>query len=114
MADEADLGDQMLFIGFCRVCETGPLGLRTCGGCNSVLVVCDECDSLWTDADTSQPPATTGSETLACPHCEANLYDAPSHWSTLDDAANSSWVQTALHADQFSLEVGKPLSPPDV
>lgn len=114
MANDGQHDEQMLYIGFCRVCGTGPLGLRVCGSCDNLLVVCDECDSVWVDGDTSQMPSTTGTETLPCPHCEGNLYSTTSHWASIDEAEKSEWLMTAMREDRLSLEVGKPLAPPDV
>ena len=37
---------RMYYVGFCRICGTGPLGLRECGGCGEVVVLCDECDAV--------------------------------------------------------------------
>ncbi len=101
----------MLYVGFCRMCGTGALGLRTCGGCAGVVVVCDECDVAWIDEDLSDPPATTGSETLPCPHCEASLYDPPSHWTTGDEVQQSDWLTHALDHNRLTLEVGQAFLP---
>ena len=31
----------MFYVGFCRLCGTGPLGIRKCDGCGNVAVLCD-------------------------------------------------------------------------
>ena len=83
------------YVGTCRICGTGPLGLRTCGDCGAVVVVCDECDVTWPDADFAAPPATTGTTTLPCPHCSSDLYEPPGHWSTGEEVAAAAWVKAS-------------------
>ncbi|MGI9456179.1 MAG: hypothetical protein ACR2NU_06420 [Aeoliella sp.] len=102
---------QMFYVGFCRACGTGALGLRTCSGCASVVVVCDECDMAWVDEDFSDPPASSGGETLPCPHCEASLYDEPSHWSTRDEVDHCEWVTHAIDHERLTLDVGQAFTP---
>ncbi|TWT90661.1 hypothetical protein Mal64_10560 [Pseudobythopirellula maris] len=103
--------DEMLYVGFCRVCGTGPLGLRLCGGCGALVILCDECDAVWTTADTSAPPAFSDEPELPCPHCEASLVDAPSRWATREEVASCDWLASAIDAGELSLESGKPFEP---
>jgi hypothetical protein len=103
----------MYYIGFCPTCGTGPLGLRTCGSCGAVVVVCDECDSAWPDSDVSATPATRGAETLPCPHCEADLYSEPAHWSTLEEIEAAEWVDSASRADRIVLKSNRPATDDD-
>ena len=100
--------EPMFYIGFCPQCGTGPLGLRTCGGCDAVVVVCDECDSVWTDDQIDTTPATTGSTTLPCPHCEADLYTAPAHWSTSEEIESTKWIDFAAKAERIVLKSNAP------
>ena len=101
----------MYYVGFCRVCGAGPLGVRACGGCASLVVVCDECDAVWVDEDLSEPPAVTGSETLPCPHCEASLYDSPSHWATCEEVDACEWLTQAIDQERLTLEMGQAFTP---
>lgn len=98
----------MFYIGFCKQCGTGPLGLRTCGVCTSVVVVCDECDSVWGGANLSDPPATTGTTTLPCPRCRTDLYALPAHWSTQEEIDHASWLADAVAEGRLSIQVAKP------
>lgn len=78
----------MLTIGTCRLCGTGPLGLRRCGTCRRVVVLCDECDAAWPTADTATKPTYATEEDMPCPCCGASLLRGGSHWATANEAAD--------------------------
>ena len=101
----------MTYVGFCRICGTGPLGLRECGGCNAVVVLCDECDATWTDADFSSKPRFAQAGRLPCPHCEASLIEKPSRWATKTKINGVAWVQAALREGKLQLKQGSALAP---
>lgn len=103
--------EKMYYVGECRVCTTGPLGLRRCGGCGRVVLLCDECDSVWTDADTDQPPCRAAEDDLPCPHCGASLIERPSRWATRDEADGCDWVSRAVEEQRFTLRQGTAFSP---
>jgi len=107
-----DPNNKMFYIGFCRICGTGPLGLRTCGGCGRIVVLCDECDAVWTDADVAAEPAFSNDPALPCPSCSQSLFDSPSHWATRDEINGSEWLADAIAKGSISLEEGVPLAPP--
>ncbi|QDU57308.1 hypothetical protein [Aeoliella mucimassa] len=92
------------YVGFCRLCGTGPLGLRTCGDCGALTIVCDECDAVWPDAELAAPPATTGTTTLPCPHCGSDLYEPPAHWATDAELAAVRWLGEAIEAGRLELK----------
>ncbi|WP_425399638.1 hypothetical protein [Aeoliella sp.] len=92
------------YVGICKLCETGPLGLRVCGDCGAVLVVCDECDAAWAGAETDQPPTTTGVTTLPCPHCHSDLFEPPAHWADADEVRACGWVDVAVQRGVLELK----------
>ena len=95
-------------VGFCKSCGTGPLGVRACGECGALLVVCDECDSAWADARIDEPPVTTGTTTLPCPHCGSDLYEPPAHWASRDDLQACQWLVDAIRCGSLILHDRKP------
>jgi len=105
----------MYYVGFCRICGTGPLGLRECGGCGAVVVLCDECDAVWLNCDSnagfSAKPHFANEDELPCPHCEASLVEAPSRWARKAKINNTSWVQEALAKGQIELKRGSAMAP---
>lgn len=101
----------MFYAGTCRICQAGPLGLRTCGGCESVVLLCDECDSVWAGADTTGVPDAVGSEQLLCPRCGESLYEGQSHWSTLAEISACEWTREAIEAGELEIESGEAAPP---
>ncbi|MGL4514242.1 MAG: hypothetical protein ACRCT8_14215 [Lacipirellulaceae bacterium] len=77
-------------IGECRVCGTGPLGLRRCGVCRRVVVLCDECDAAWPSTDTQRRATLTLGGEASCPGCRASLEANGSEWVTFDQAPTTT------------------------
>ncbi len=100
----------MYYIGFCPICKTGPLGLRTCGNCRRLAVLCDECDAVWSDYQTTRP-RHRGAESLTCPHCEAMLVGGASHWATASELANCDWVRRAVTKGDMAVREGRAFAP---
>lgn len=100
----------MHYIGFCPICKTGPLGLRTCGNCRKLAVLCDECDAVWPDYQTNQP-RHRGGESLGCPHCNASLVGGGSHWAIANELANCDWVRRAVSQGDMAIREGQAFAP---
>ena len=82
----------MYYVGFCRICQTGPLGLRRCGRCGNVVLLCDECDAVWQNADVSETPIYPTNGELLCPNCDHSLIDPPSHWASEQQLESVEWL----------------------
>ncbi|MCO6455525.1 MAG: hypothetical protein J5I93_09535 [Pirellulaceae bacterium] len=80
----------MLYLGYCRHCGAGLLGLRRCGQ-GHLLVLCDECDALWQTSDLGQPPQFPPQPDLPCPHCGQSLNGPTAHWASLDEVRQAGW-----------------------
>lgn len=95
---------KMYYVGKCRICEQGTLGLRTCGQCEAIAIVCDECDVAWDSPDLATQPTIANETTLPCPTCGESLYGGASHWTTQQEIDRRAWLQTALDSGQLQLE----------
>jgi hypothetical protein len=102
---------RMYYVGFCRVCGTGPLGLRRCGDCGAIAVLCDECDAVWRGGELEGPPLPHEEDTLPCPECGGSLTEAPSSWATAEQIAQCHWVTQALEQEQIELSEAAAFSP---
>ena len=105
MSDERPI----YYVGTCRICRTGPLGLRQCGGCDEIVVMCDECDAVWTDGNFAAKPLLANEKDLPCPFCEASLFEPPSHWAEQSAIDQLAWLQTAVQAGELVVKSGQAL-----
>ncbi|QEG38937.1 hypothetical protein [Roseimaritima ulvae] len=89
----------------CPLCKTGLCGIRICGIHTDTphgLVVCDECEAIWQQPDTTSEHLYPDSENARCPICEAPLWGDASRWATADDCRALGWEQAInenLNAD---------------
>ena len=80
-------------IGHCPICETGLVGIRVCEGeaVHHLLALCDECEAMWIEPDTSSQHIYPDCEHARCPTCHADLY-ASSHWAAPTEIGSAVWV----------------------
>ena len=90
-------------VGPCPSCGDGLGGIRiyTSGnGTTYPLVVCDECDAVWTEPDLSRRPTFPDPEDARSPIDGQPLWGADSHWADLAECAACGWlaqVDPTLH-----------------
>ena len=75
----------MFYVGFCPVCEGGAVGIRVCESGKHAVLLCDECDALWTKPDLKEDAAFPDQPHLPCPHCGASLWKKPAHWANREE-----------------------------
>jgi hypothetical protein len=81
-------------IGFCPVCGDGLCGIRifTRHAQDPYgLVVCDECDAVWTSPDLSGKPIFPDPEDARSPIDGQPLWGPDSHWADLHECARLGW-----------------------
>lgn len=90
-------------VSACPICGGGLCGIRVCGLPTSNaaenhqpsslhgLVVCDECEAIWQEPDTSTPHVYPNSEDARCPVCDESLWHGKSRWAGLQDIALLEW-----------------------
>lgn len=82
----------MLYVGFCPVCETGPLGIRMCASGDHAVVMCDECDAVFADPESLAKAYYPDQPDLPCPICNTSLRDPASHWADDEEVARAGWT----------------------
>jgi len=77
---------------FCPICKTGTIGFRFCEGENRIILMCDECDTVWNSPDNISvchalfltPPGFCISGTNCCL--------IASHWATREEIKKQDWA----------------------
>ena len=81
-------------IDYCPTCGAGLRGIRICGLHTDNphgLVVCDECEAIWTQPDASTKKEFADAVDARCPVCADPLWGPQSRWATWDDIVRLSW-----------------------
>lgn len=94
----------MLTVGTCRICESGPLGLRLCGACNKIVILCKECDAAWVDSQLEMKPVYADEESMPCPHCQESLWDEQATWASEEEIGKVSWIAEAIKSGDLALD----------
>ena len=69
------------------------------------LIVCDECEAIWLEPDTSTDHVYPKAEDAACPICAQSLYGQQSRWATMAYVEALGWTSAVNPAlDQSSDE----------
>ncbi|MCA9241918.1 MAG: hypothetical protein KDA37_17025 [Planctomycetales bacterium] len=103
--------ETLLYVGLCPVCETGPLGVRRCGACGNLSLLCDECDGVWPDAALDQPPLPVEDAQLSCPHCGADLASTEATWATREEVLRSDWLARAISNGRLEIKEAAAFAP---
>lgn len=88
-----------IHIGECPFCVNGLCRVRTCTDEKSgrhFYAVCDECEAIWIEPDTSTRKRFADAENPSCPVCGLPLYGAQSHWSLPDEIRGTPWDEQAI------------------
>lgn len=82
-------------VGLCPVCGGGRCGIRIyhAGTARAYgLVICDECEALWTEPDRMAEPIYAQSEQPCSPIDGWPLWDDRSDWADLAQVAQLGWL----------------------
>jgi hypothetical protein len=79
----------MYFVDECPICEGGLRGFRTCPQ-GHVVVLCDECEALWTSPAETRAHFSAPTAVL-CPVCRSDLFDTHAHWSDTREIDAAGW-----------------------
>ncbi len=92
--------DAWVHIGECPVCVDGLCRVRFCcsqNGESHLLAVCDECEAIWVQPDTTTLRVFADATDARCPICNQPLYGPQSHWATEQEVnANRDWSLAAI------------------
>jgi hypothetical protein len=82
-------------IDYCPICGGGLCGIRICGMTDDKphgLIVCDECEAIWTEPDSTADHQYPDAEDACCPICKKPLWGPQSRWANWDDCSELGWI----------------------
>ncbi len=79
----------MYYVGICPLCEEGLLGIRICSA--QFMVLCDECDALWSHPPEEGDPPVLVQADPPCPECGESVWSEQAHWATRLEVETSGW-----------------------
>ena len=79
--------------GSCPICGTGTRGFRMCSDKTSIVVMCDECDSIWLDAERLQACNVVYAEPpeYLLPGLACSIAAPSSKWATRTEVEACGW-----------------------
>ncbi|MEO1618578.1 MAG: hypothetical protein AAFV88_22200 [Planctomycetota bacterium] len=84
-------------LSLCPICEAGLCGIRICLGDdpteanpNRGFVMCDECEAVWLEPDTTSQHVYVDPDTPRCPVCQGGLWQT-SRWASKDEVSELGW-----------------------
>jgi hypothetical protein len=80
------------YVGTCRVCWQGLLGVRICCDDRIGLVLCEECEAIWLEPACTGAPLFPSPPDSRCPRCGRPLWEPPSHWASHDELDRLDWT----------------------
>ena len=107
-------------IGFCPICGDGLCGIRiyqTDSDSTYGLIVCDECDAVWTEPDLSREPYYPDSEDARSPIDGQPIWSPSSNWADLRECALLGWlgaIDPVLHCHGEQPGDDDPLDSPPI
>jgi hypothetical protein len=84
------------FVGTCRCCGQGLLGIRICCEDQIGLVLCEECDAIWLEPTCAGDPLFPGQPESTCPRCGRPIWHPPAHWASQDEVDRLDWTEYVL------------------
>ncbi len=90
-------------IDYCPICGGGLCGIRIYGVNQEQptdenltptgLIVCDECEAIWLEPDTSSPHQYPDIDNPVSPISGEPLWGETSRWATLQDVETLGWLE---------------------
>jgi len=89
----------LIYVKQCPVCGDGVCRVRVCHdlqrGRLTGCVLCDECETVWTDPTLKQKFLRGKVEgTPCCPDCGQSLWEPNSHWADIPEVCLLGWYDS--------------------
>lgn len=81
--------------GICPICDAGGLGFRRCSDGETIVLMCDECDSVWLDprnTDAKKALRSEDSEGGVVTGLKCGVGGKLSGWATQEEIRTAGWI----------------------
>ncbi len=76
----------------CNFCEGGELGFRKCSDKKTIVIVCDECYSVWLDPnELEKEKANFPKENYYLEVSNCNVFGGHTEWAKLEEIKGKNW-----------------------
>lgn len=85
----------------CSACGMDLLGFRICvGDDESIIIMCEECNSIWIDPDLKDGPYASTFPDWLCPDGERTMASPKSYWATKDQLETAGLWHYVNHSHE--------------
>ncbi len=93
------MSSPLIYAGICPKCEGGVCRVRLCGVAAKQLhgmVLCDECEAMWTSPDLKAPPTYLDPENPTSARTGESIWDESNRWATVEDVCLLGWLDRLI------------------
>ena len=96
----------------CPVCAAGFVGFVLCSDQKTVVMVCEECDSLWKVPGkiTSETALYTDGPDFTVPGLNCSIAHPAARWAERNDIEKVGWGDF-IHGEEKAMDETRPLKP---
>ena len=97
------MDSQIIYVESCPICGDGLCRIRICvlNQRISGMVLCDECDAMWTDPSMKQRVLNTCADSdPSCPSCGLSVWDEKMHWANVGEVCMLGWFDQVHIVDR--------------
>ncbi len=79
----------------CPICDYGSIGFRKCANSSTVVLLCDECDSVWLDPTDVNPKKVIYPKApdFIVPGLDCSILAPHSRWADKDEIIEKGWTK---------------------
>jgi hypothetical protein len=82
----------------CPICNTGSIGFRRCSDGATIVLMCDECDSLWIIPNDILPGTVLYAQPpdYVVPGLACSISGGKAGWATIDEITDAGWSEAVV------------------
>jgi hypothetical protein len=81
--------------GTCPLCDAGNVGFRRCSDGQTIVLMCDECDTVWLDPErrTAEDAVYAQSFSFEVPGLRVSIGGGRAGWATRAEVESAGWQE---------------------